>query len=343
MDNFINSDYKYSPDVISEKKSIFADASKLGCLLILYEILQNFFSKAYYYAAYFIFAKKFSLDWKVVTDYLLGRPKLIASTSFRMTLCISVTFFCVAIVALVSRFIFKVGAKGYLKPGRGSIKEGLKWFPGCYLANLIFTLICSYVLLFLSAGGVAVPEADFTITSPSIGAVTVQFAYTVIMAPIVEEYIYRGIILGTLAKYNKGAAVMLSALAFALMHGNIPQAASAFATGLLYAVIAVNCGSIVPTIIIHILNNVIAGASDFADVLKIPYFEVISSIVLILLAILGLLVFCTRYKELKLEKNTSGTLSSKESKKYIFLNPAILFYLGLLIYYIIKSLISANI
>ena len=63
--------------------------------------------------------------------------------------------------------------------------------------------------------------SDFSIHQPSAIAVIVQFSYVVIIAPIVEEFIYRGAILTALSPYGRGAAVLFSALAFGLMHGNI--------------------------------------------------------------------------------------------------------------------------
>ena len=71
--------------------------------------------------------------------------------------------------------------------------------------------------------------------------------------------------------FGKGLAVFFSAFIFGLMHGNIPQMASAFTTALIYGLVAVSCDSIVPTIVIHILNNVVASYPDFADVMNWSY------------------------------------------------------------------------
>ena len=89
--------------------------------------------------------------------------------------------------------------------------------------HFLLLLTCTIVSL-------TVPTSDFSIHQPSAIAVIVQFSYVVIIAPIVEEFIYRGAILTALSPYGRGAAVLFSALAFGLMHGNIPQAASAFGT-----------------------------------------------------------------------------------------------------------------
>ena len=105
-----------------------------------------------------------------------------------------------------------------------------------------------------------------------------QFSYVVIIAPIVEEFIYRGAILTALSPYGRGAAVLFSALAFGLMHGNIPQAASAFGTGLVYAIIAAKCGSILPTVIIHCLNNLLANFSSISDAIGLEHYETFMSV-----------------------------------------------------------------
>lgn len=342
MDNFSVNELTDQEDVRQRRKALLTDAAKLGSLLLAYELMQNFFARAYYYVTYYIFAKKFTLDWEDVRTYWSGRTGLLNSTSFKMTLCISVTLLCLLLTVLLGRVVFKIGAKEYIRPGAKNFKLGAKWFPACYLANMVFSLVCSMLIVVLNNKGVTVPEADLSIKSPSVMALTVQFLYTVVMAPIVEEYIYRGIILGTLAKYNKGAAILLSALSFALMHGNIPQAVSAFATGLIYATIAVRCGSIIPTMVIHVLNNVCAGFDDFAGVLGIPHYKFISSVVVIVLGVLGLLIFCLRYKQLRIPKYDDEVLPEKKSRQYIWLNPMIVIYLGYLAYYIIHSLITIN-
>lgn len=47
--------------------------------------------------------------------------------------------------------------------------------------------------------------------------------YVVILGPLVEDLIYRGYLLQSLKSYSKQAALIITTLAFAFMHGNIQQ------------------------------------------------------------------------------------------------------------------------
>ncbi|AGF56550.1 hypothetical protein B0P06_005176 [Clostridium saccharoperbutylacetonicum] len=79
--------------------------------------------------------------------------------------------------------------------------------------------------------------------------------YTCLVAPIFEEFIYRGAILRSLEKYGKKFAIMVSALLFGMMHGNFYQIFMAMGVGLILGYLATEY-SIKLTIILHIINNV---------------------------------------------------------------------------------------
>ena len=66
----------------------------------------------------------------------------------------------------------------------------------------------------------------------------VLFVQTVIIAPVFEETIYRGIILnGMLKKYSPKKAIIVSSLIFGLIHLNLPQGLNAFVLGLIIATV----------------------------------------------------------------------------------------------------------
>ncbi len=84
------------------------------------------------------------------------------------------------------------------------------------MINILLSQLISILTGILGQNGVTVPTSDFSIHQPSALAVIVQFSYVVIIAPIVEEFIYRGAILTALSPYGRGAAVLFSALEFDL-------------------------------------------------------------------------------------------------------------------------------
>jgi len=81
----------------------------------------------------------------------------------------------------------------------------------------------------------------------------------VIIAPIYEEIIFRGILLrGMAKKVNASIAIMVSSLLFAIVHMNIPQGINAFFLGLVLGFVYMRSGSIYLSIFAHIVNNVLA-------------------------------------------------------------------------------------
>jgi len=91
------------------------------------------------------------------------------------------------------------------------------------------------------------------------GSMTLSmFIYAGIVGPIVEELIFRGLILRSLEGYGRNLAIVVSSLLFGVMHGNIPQMVFAFLTGLILGY-AASRYSIVWCIILHIFNNLVLG------------------------------------------------------------------------------------
>jgi membrane protease YdiL (CAAX protease family) len=90
-----------------------------------------------------------------------------------------------------------------------------------------------------------------------------------ILAPIVEEMVFRGAILRTLlllggrgndqsSKFKAFAAILISALLFGAVHGNVQQFVHATLMGLLLGWMYYRTNSIVPGIVFHWINNTAA-------------------------------------------------------------------------------------
>jgi len=258
-----------------------------------------------------------------------------------MTANLFITLMSVLVFGIVFAILFRKRESSFIKPKKGTAVKGLKWFSACFVINILLSQLISILTGILGQNGVTVPTSDFSIHQPSAIAVIVQFSYVVIIAPIVEEFIYRGAILTALSPYGRGAAVLFSALAFGLMHGNIPQAASAFGTGLVYAIIAAKCGSILPTVIIHCLNNLLANFSSISDAIGLEHYETFMSVAEIVIGLVGFMVLFTSLKKLIID-DSENVLTPKECRRYVFTNPATIVYMLCLIIPIIKSLVQAN-
>jgi membrane protease YdiL (CAAX protease family) len=91
----------------------------------------------------------------------------------------------------------------------------------------------------------------------------VAFFFAVVLAaPILEEVLFRSIILdGFLKNYKPLKAILLSAFLFGLMHGNLVQGIGAFVMGILLGWIYWKTESITLCILLHFANNLLAFIS----------------------------------------------------------------------------------
>lgn len=111
--------------------------------------------------------------------------------------------------------------------------------------------------------GLEMPEAQeqliLHMLANPIGVVAV-----VVLAPLSEELVFRGAILRTLlsiipvSKKRYWISIALSALCFAIIHGNLAQGCHAFVIGLLMGWLFFSTGSILLGMIIHFMNNLSA-------------------------------------------------------------------------------------
>lgn len=81
-----------------------------------------------------------------------------------------------------------------------------------------------------------------------------------IVAPIAEEFLFRGAVLKSLLEWKKISgkpwlAILLSAILFALAHRNPAQIPAAFLFGLLFGWLFFRTRSLLPGIVLHIIHN----------------------------------------------------------------------------------------
>lgn len=83
--------------------------------------------------------------------------------------------------------------------------------------------------------------------------------FAVIIGPVLEETVFRGLIINRMRRYGDRTAVFFSAAVFALFHGNLYQMFYAFALGLLFAFIYARTGKLRYTIGLHVCVNFVGS------------------------------------------------------------------------------------
>lgn len=81
---------------------------------------------------------------------------------------------------------------------------------------------------------------------------------TVILAPVIEELLFRATLFRGICDYGELFAAVLSGVAFGLYHLNIKQVFGAVAFGIIFALIFAKCRSIFAVMLIHAVNNLLS-------------------------------------------------------------------------------------
>lgn len=133
-------------------------------------------------------------------------------------------------------------------------KFSVSYVPWIILTGVALAVFISFALGFLPEKWLmdyAAASEDVTGTLSAVALIS-----TVLVAPIVEEILFRGIILSRLRKAMPVApAILLSALVFGLMHGQILWIAYAAFLGIILALVAIRTKSILATILLHVTFN----------------------------------------------------------------------------------------
>jgi len=119
-----------------------------------------------------------------------------------------------------------------------------------YCSNFVGVIITTVIGMIK---GHAVDNAIFDIALNSNMVVT--FIYMVICAPIMEEYIFRKLIVDRTARFGEGVAVVVSGVMFGLFHGNLSQFIYATVLGMFFAFLYVKTGNLKITIALHMIIN----------------------------------------------------------------------------------------
>ena len=128
------------------------------------------------------------------------------------------------------------------------------------LAPALYFLVTGALSLLPEAWLESYVEASAGIDTGSlIGVIAVA-----VVAPIVEEFIFRGLVLNRLSRVMPGwLAVVLSAAAFGACHGHPVWFAYAFVLGAVFGFIDLRAGSIWPSILGHVAFNAIGQIFTF--------------------------------------------------------------------------------
>lgn len=202
---------------------------------------------AVYYTIVFAliqFASAYGVN--ALTDWL-GWPS--GDNSFLLKMLLTMTVSSVLVLGVFFSFKWSVVSRSYVR--------SRPWSALCWCG--------------VAAIGAIIPSVAFQEQMPELPNLAEQefdmllkdrMGYYVLglLAPVVEEIVFRGAVLRTLLGWAKNhwTAIALSALLFALVHGNPAQMPHAFIIGLLLGWMYYRTDSVVPGVVYHWVNNSMA-------------------------------------------------------------------------------------
>lgn len=162
--------------------------------------------------------------------------------------------------------------------------------------------------------------------SPDLGTGIVSFVINIIciglIPAIMEEFAFRGVILGITRKYTgDGLAIIINAVLFSMLHGNLYQIPFTLALGFFLSYITVYTGNLVPAMVIHGINNslsvIVSTLSQTVSPLGMTVVTAVYYGVLLLVGIGGLVMLINQNDNpfmLSKERSEDG----KTAAKYYF-------------------------
>ena len=162
--------------------------------------------------------------------------------------------FCVPILYY---FIKTNKEKKYFKVNKKlNITDIVTYFALIYGINIFLNLISS---------AINIEGQKFIVQRP----IYTDIIYAICIAPILEEIVFRGVLMTYLKKYGIQTAIIVSSLFFGISHYNIYMIIPAFFIGIVLAYVSYKY-SIKYSILLHILLNIVANMSKIVFVLKGP-------------------------------------------------------------------------
>ena len=148
-----------------------------------------------------------------------------------------------------------------------------------------------------------------------------------ILSPIIEELMFRGIMLNKIRIYGDKVAIITTAILFGLFHANFSQFFYAVALGLVFAYVTLKTGTIKYSIILHIAVNMVGSVIMPAIVGDGSNIQLVglAGIILIIVSIIGVVLLLKNRKKIYLSEGEIILDKSSEFKT-IWVNTGMILY-----------------
>lgn len=198
-----------------------------------------------------------------------------------------------------------------------------------YIFNFLGVFLDSFISIFTG-----VPAGDMNPVMDALDALTPGMViYTCLVAPFMEELLFRGVLLRKARRFGDRTAVVFTAVMFGLMHGNLNQFLYAVVIGLVLGYLAVRTNRILYNVLLHMAVNsfsmLLVMVEDGLYALGLSWaaaaFSFASCLMVLLLIAAGIYFFFRDGRRYWWQMGQQNGVPTSY-KKYVYLNPGFLFY-----------------
>ena len=203
------------------------------------------------------------------------------------------------------------------------VEYGLISYAVMILLNFLTTFLLSFIELFKTES-IVNPVQQVILT----GSLWLSLLCIVVLSPIIEELLFRKILLDRVRIYGDKVAIIFTAIAFGFYHGNLSQLFYAVGLGIILAYIVLKTNQLKYSIGIHMFVNAMGSLilpmliGDGSDLLRAQ----IASVIVVILITFGTILIIKNRKKVEL---VQGDLTIPESKlmQLVWLNHGVFAYL----------------
>lgn len=203
----------------------------------------------------------------------------------------------------------------------------LALYPVTYAITSLVSILTAVVEALLGTAATTTTQDIIDMGAPQ----WITFVLGVVVAPVMEELVFRRLVYRRAAGYGKGAFMLWSAVVFGLFHLNLGQSAYAAVLGGLFAYVMLRNGSVLYPMILHVALNFTGGIGIGSIILSsgsetaITVYTGYSYALILLGTVIGIVMLVRVLRARRNAPPDTGALP----KRAAFLNAGSLVYCGI--------------
>ena len=210
-------------------------------------------------------------------------------------------------------------------------KMNIGSFIGCF-ALMIFIMVLINISFFIFELKIGNNSGDI-LSNESISYTYITFFSAVFIAPIVEEMIFRGVIMNDLKEYEYKTAIIINSVLFGLAHTEIKKVIITIFLGIIFSYVAYRY-SLRYSVLLHMVWNLNSSMGSIFYYNKMPdemiiWFVAVLSLALIVISIFGIIkkkyIMIFSIFRLSIEDNKNMTLFLKNNAIFLIMISVIFF------------------